>query len=60
MKSFVFLILELFPEQVNKYNNKKLLDLEDLYFKSLVPNYNILTEAVIVLVISIFKWTELK
>lgn len=60
MKSFVFLILELLPEQVNKYNNKKLLDIEDLYLKSLVPNYNILTESVIVLVISILKWTELK
>ena len=30
---------------VNKENNKKLLDLEDFYLKSLLPNYNILTEA---------------
>ena len=26
-------------------NNKNLLDLEDFYIKSLLPNYNILTEA---------------
>ncbi|OCK73039.1 intron-encoded GIY-YIG endonuclease [Lepidopterella palustris CBS 459.81] len=45
LSNFVFLILELFPEIVNKENNKKLLDLEDFYLKSLLPNYNILTEA---------------
>ena len=45
LSNFAFLILELFPEIVNKENNKKLLDLEDLYLKSLLPNYNILTEA---------------
>jgi len=45
IKNFIFLILELFPEIVNKENNKKLLDLEDFYLKSLLPNYNILTEA---------------
>jgi group I intron endonuclease len=45
VSSFAFLILELFPEIVNKENNKKLLDLEDFYLKSLLPNYNILTEA---------------
>ena len=43
--NFAFLILELFPEIVNKENNKKLLDIEDFYLKSLLPNYNILTEA---------------
>ena len=42
---FAFLILELFPEIVTKENNKKLLDLKDFYLKSLLPNYNILTEA---------------
>jgi group I intron endonuclease len=42
---FAFIILELFPEIVTKENNKKLLDLEDFYLKSLLPNYNILTEA---------------
>jgi len=45
LSQFAFLILELFPEIVNKENNKKLLDLEDFYLKSLLPNYNILTEA---------------
>lgn len=45
LKNFVFIVLELFPEIINKENNKKLLDLEDFYLKSLLPNYNILTEA---------------
>ena len=45
LSNFSFLILELFPEIVNKENNQKLLDLEDFYLKSLLPNYNILTEA---------------
>jgi len=45
INNFAFLILELFPEIVNKENNKKLLDREDFYLKSLLPNYNILTEA---------------
>lgn len=45
LSNFIFLILELFPEVVNKENNKRLLDLEDFYLKSLLPNYNILTEA---------------
>ena len=35
VSSFAFLVLELFPEIVNKENNKKLLDLEDFYLKSL-------------------------
>ena len=43
--SFAFLVLELFPEIVNKDNNKKLIDIEDFYLKSLQPNHNILTEA---------------
>lgn len=42
---FAFLILEIFPDVVTKENNKKLLDIEDFYLKSLLPNYNILTEA---------------
>ena len=45
LNNFAFLVLELFPEIVNKENNKKLLDLEDFHLKSLLPNYNILTEA---------------
>jgi group I intron endonuclease len=45
LSNFSFLILELFPEIINKENNKNLLDMEDFYLKSLLPNYNILTEA---------------
>lgn len=45
ISNFAFIILQLFPEVVNKENNKKLLDMEDFYLKSLLPNYNILTEA---------------
>ena len=45
LSNFSFLILELFNEVVTKENNKMLLDLEDFYLKSLLPNYNILTEA---------------
>lgn len=45
LNKFAFIILELFPETVNVENNKNLLDLEDFYLKSLLPNYNILTEA---------------
>ena len=45
VSSFAFIILELYPDIVNKENNKKLLNLEDFYLKSLLPNYNILTEA---------------
>lgn len=43
--NFGFIVLELFPEQINIENNKMLLDIEDFYLKSLLPNYNILTEA---------------
>lgn len=45
LHNFVFIVLELFPEIVNQENNKKLLNLEDFYIKSLLPDYNILTEA---------------
>lgn len=45
LHNFVFIILELFPEIVNQENNKQLLNLEDFYLKSLLPDYNILTEA---------------
>jgi len=45
LSNFAFIILKLFPDIVNKENNKKLLDMEDFYLKSLLPNYNILTEA---------------
>lgn len=45
LHNFSFIILELFPEIINQENNKKLLNLEDFYIKSLLPDYNILTEA---------------
>ena len=45
LHNFCFIVLELFPKVVNQENNKKLLNLEDFYLKSLLPNYNILTEA---------------
>jgi group I intron endonuclease len=45
LENFAFLILELYPNIVNKENNKELLNLEDKYLKYLLPNYNILTEA---------------
>jgi len=45
LENFAFIILELYPNIVNKENNKELLDLEDKYLKLLLPNYNILTEA---------------
>lgn len=45
LSEFAFLILEIYPEIITVENNKKLLDLEDFYLKSLLPNYNILTEA---------------
>ncbi len=43
--NFSFIILEVFPEVVTRENNKKLIDLEDFYLKSLLPDYNLLLEA---------------
>ena len=43
--NFAFIILDIFTEIVNKENNKQLLDMEDYYIKSLLPDYNIVTEA---------------
>jgi group I intron endonuclease len=45
IENFAFLILELYPDIVTKENNHELINLEDKYLKSLLPNYNILTEA---------------
>jgi len=45
LENFCFIILEEYPEVISQENNKRLLDLEDFYLKSLIPNYNILTEA---------------
>ena len=43
--NFSFMILHVFPKVVTKENNKELLNLEDYYLKSLLPDYNIVTEA---------------
>lgn len=45
ISNFAFILLEIFPKTVDQQTNKELLDLEDFYLKSLLPNYNILTEA---------------
>jgi group I intron endonuclease len=45
LKSFCFMVLELFPETVNQENNKELLKIEDFYLKTLLPDYNIMPEA---------------
>lgn len=45
LHNFAFMVLELYPDIINRENNKELLDLEDKYLKLLLPNYNILTEA---------------
>jgi group I intron endonuclease len=45
LNKFLFIILELFPEIINKTNNEKLIELEDTYLKTYLPDYNILTEA---------------
>ena len=45
LESFAFIILEVKEEVTTRENNKDLLNLEDFYLKSLLPNYNILTEA---------------
>ena len=45
INNFAFIILEVFPSVVTKENNKNLLDTEDYYIKSLLPDYNIVTEA---------------
>jgi len=48
LSNIAFLVLEIFlpaDKIVNPVNNKQLLDLEYFDLKSLLPNYNILTEA---------------
>lgn len=45
MESFSFLIIDVFLEEIDRENNKKLLSMEDYYLKTLSPKYNILTEA---------------
>jgi group I intron endonuclease len=45
LSNFAFIILEFYPNPINRENNKELLKLEDTYLKKFLPNYNILTEA---------------
>ena len=45
LSEFAFLVLELYPDIITVENNANLIKLEDFYLKSLLPNYNILTEA---------------
>lgn len=45
IENFAFIILDIFREVVNQENNKQLLDMEDYYIISLLPDYNIVTEA---------------
>uniref|UniRef100_A0A060REW1 ARAD0ZZ00924p n=1 Tax=Blastobotrys adeninivorans TaxID=409370 RepID=A0A060REW1_BLAAD len=45
LNNFIFGILEVFPEVINKENNRELIKLEDTYLKTYLPNYNILLEA---------------
>src|SRR5690606_11898723 len=43
--NFAFVILEYFPEEVTKKNNKIFMDLETKWIKTYSPSYNILLEA---------------
>ena len=43
IENFAFLILELYPDIITKENNHELINLEDKYWKLVVPNYKRLT-----------------
>lgn len=49
LSAFAFIVLEIYNPNgggpVDRETNRGLLDLEDFYLKTLLPNYNILTEA---------------
>ncbi|KAI8874723.1 hypothetical protein K501DRAFT_204135 [Backusella circina FSU 941] len=45
IKSFAFVILEYFPEEVTKRNNPDLMALETYWIQTYKPTYNILLEA---------------
>lgn len=45
LNNFIFAILQYYPYEVTKLNNKELLALETSYISLLAPSYNILTEA---------------
>ncbi len=45
LNNFIFAILEYYPYEINRINNKELLTLETNYISLIMPKYNILTEA---------------
>jgi hypothetical protein len=45
IKSFAFVILEYYPEEITKKNNPDLMALETYWIKTYSPTYNILLEA---------------
>ena len=45
IKSFAFVILEYYPEEITKKNNPELMALETCWIKTYSPTYNILLEA---------------
>lgn len=45
LENFAFVILEYFPEEVTRKNNKDLMELETKWLKTYSPSYNILLEA---------------
>lgn len=45
LENFAFVILEYFPEEVTRKNNKILMDLDTKWLKTYSPPYNILLEA---------------
>ena len=45
LNNFIFAILDYYPYEINRINNKELLTLETNYISLIMPKYNILTEA---------------
>jgi group I intron endonuclease len=45
LTNFAFIIVDIIPNFVKGEDNRKLLNLEDFYIKSLLPEYNIAQEA---------------
>lgn len=45
LKNMAFMLLEIYPEVVDRERNRELIELEDKYLKRYLPNYNILTKA---------------
>lgn len=45
LENFAFVVLEYFPEEVTRKNNKELMEIETKWIKTYSPTYNILLEA---------------